>query len=82
MKAMKDEITISRDMQEKMAKASLELCETTVIEGHNLADSPGGTDEFWVEMRLREFGVTPTLAHILTDSHRPHEIPLRKPVSG
>ena len=75
---MKADTNITRELREALENASHELHAVTILEGHVLTDSPGGADEVWVEMLRREFGVTSTLAHIMTDPHLPHDYPDRR----
>jgi hypothetical protein len=76
---MKTETHVDRELRQALENASRELHALTLLEGHDLADSPGGADEVWIDLRRREFGVTPTLAHILTDKHPQHIELMRLP---
>jgi len=76
---MKADTNISRELREKLENASNDLHALTVIEGHKVTDGHGGMDEVWMELHHREFDVSPTLAHILTDQHTLHYRPENRP---
>ena len=71
---MKNETTISRVVPEGSAGASAELRAVALFEECDLADSPGGTDKVWMDLRRRELTLTSTLAHILNDNIPPHDL--------
>jgi len=75
---MKSKTTISGVVPEGSARMSVGLREVEVFEECDLADTPGGTDKFWMDLRRRELTLTSTLAHILTDSHYAHDLRPRR----
>ena len=75
---MKSETTVSGVVPKSSVGVSTELYAVALFEECDLADSPGGTDKFWMDLRRRELTLTSTLAHILNDNNPAHDLRPRR----
>ena len=75
---MKSETTLSGVVPEGSVGVSTELYAVALFEECDLADSPGGTDKFWMDLRRRGLTLTSTLAHILNDNNPAHDLRPRR----
>ena len=71
---MNSKTTITYVVPENPTGASVESHTVTVFEPGDLTETPGGVNEFWMDLRRRELTLTSTLAHILNDSYPAHDL--------
>jgi hypothetical protein len=71
---MKNETHMRNVVPENSVRALNELHAVALFEECDLADTPGGQDEFWMDLRRRELTLTSTLAHILEDHQSVHDL--------
>ena len=75
---MNSKTTITYVVPENPTGASVESHTVTVFEPGDLTETPGGVNEFWMDLRRRELTLTSTLAHILADSYPAHDLRPRR----